>query len=63
MIIMEETEEVSNRKYYVKLKIVNGLEADPIFKEYFDISASTSEEAERTARNLYKLERERQKNV
>ncbi len=63
MIIMEETKEVSNRKYYVKLKIVNSLEAEPIFKEYFDISASTSEEAERTARNLYKLEREGQKNV
>ncbi len=57
MIIMEETREVKNRSFYVKLKIVNSLDAEPIFREYFDLSASTSEEAERAARTLFKIER------
>lgn len=57
MVILEDIKEVSNRKYNVKLKIVNSLEAEPVFKEYLDISASTIEEAKNVAFKLNRLER------
>ena len=58
MIIMENTIETSPFCYTVILKIVNSLDDIGIIKEYTDIKASTSIEAEYSARQLYKIERE-----
>lgn len=56
MVIIENVEEISNRNYSVKLKIVNGIDAVPFFKDYKNIAASTIEEAKNNAFKLYKLE-------
>ena len=37
MVIIENVEEISNRNYSVKLKIVNGIDAVPFFKDYKNI--------------------------
>ncbi len=56
MIVIENVEETSNRKYSVRLKIVKGLDSIPYFKDYNDIAASTMEEAQNNACKLHKLE-------
>lgn len=55
---MEDTIETSPFCYAVTLKIVNSLDDIGIIRKYTDIKASTSIEAEYSARQLYKLERE-----
>lgn len=58
MIIMENTSETSYCYYSVTLRIVNSLDNVGIIKTYTDVKASSFVEAERNARQLYKLEQE-----